>query len=242
MEKIHDTICVSRQEIEQFINSKNRIIRVLGLFVILLLGVGVFFWIRNFKSSPLVMASDQTSILTDKKVLSNSGDMLLPAYSNVMITDTEHNLQLRNPEDNKTNLVYTITQSSEETLLFEGSEKEAIAYINENRKEYTLIKNENGEQFFKSDDGKATKTRYEFSMEKNKDKTVVKKVLKTLLFYSEGISPGKAVEWKIPLDRIKQEKTADVDMNIDFYDIETGELMQGQIQKVHLTYVRPTSV
>lgn len=168
--------------------------------------------------------------------ISSQENTSIPGYSRVSANKDRPYLSLYNPPENTVNFVYTITKPldtvQEDTFT---TAEQAQTYINDHAVTYENFYNaETNEYLLKDSTGNVTDTLTEYKSIANTDGTyTVIKITSKIIYFTNGIAPGKAVDWNIcsSLEQGKHE----VQIRISTYDVETNVQCYGAIQDTIIT-------
>ena len=168
--------------------------------------------------------------------ISSQENTSIPGYSRVSANKDRPYLSLYNPPENTVNFVYTITKPldtiQEDTFT---TAEQAQTYINDHAVTYENFYNaETNEYLLKDSTDNVTDTLTEYKSIANTDGTyTVIKITSKIIYFTNGIAPGKAVDWNIcsSLEQGKHE----VQIRISTYDVETNVQCYGAIQDTIIT-------
>ena len=168
--------------------------------------------------------------------ISSQENTSIPGYAQVSAGKDRPYLSLYNPPENTVNFVYTITKPmdtvQEDTFT---TAEQAQNYINSHAVTYENYYNSetNGYQL-KDSNGNVTDILTEYKSIANTDGTyTVIKVTSKIIYFTNGITPGKAVDWNV-YDFLGQ-GSHKVQVRISTYDVETNVQCYGAIQDTTIT-------
>lgn len=191
-------------------------------------------------TSSLLMESgsdwDGQQHLNGSDSISSQESTSIPGYAQVSADKDRPYLSLYNPPENTVNFVYTITKPIDTVQedIFTTAEQ-AQNYINSHAVTYENYYNAetNGYQL-KDSNGNVTDILTEYKSIANTDGTyTVIKVTSKIIYFTNGITPGKAVEWNV-YDSLGQ-GTHEVQIRISTYDVETNTPCYGAVQDTKIT-------
>lgn len=186
-------------------------------------------------TSSLLMESgsdwDGQQHLNGSDSISSQESTSIPGYAQVSADKDRPYLSLYNPSKNSVNFVYTITKPMD--TIQEGTfstVQQAQDYINSQAITYENYYNsETNDYQLKDSTGNVTDTLTEYKSIANTDGTyTVIKITSKIIYFTNGIAPGKAVDWNI-CNSLEQGKH-EVQIRISTYDVETNVQCYGAIQ------------
>ena len=191
-------------------------------------------------TSSLLMESgsdwDGQQHLNGEGSVSSQENTSVPGYARVSAGKDRPFLSLYNPMENTVNFVYAITKPmdtvQEDTFT---TAEQAQKYINSHAVTYENFYNaETNEYLLKDSNGNVTDTLTEYKSIANTDGTyTVIKVTSKMIYFTNGISPGKSVDWNV-YDFLGQ-GSHKVQIRITTYDVETNVQCYGAIQDTTIT-------
>lgn len=191
-------------------------------------------------TSSLLMESgsdwDGQQHLNGSDSISSQESTSIPGYAQVSASKDRPYLSLYNPPENTVNFVYTITKPIDTVQedIFTTAEQ-AQTYINDYAVTYENFYNaETNEYLLKDSTGNVTDILTEYKSIANTDGTyTVIKVTSKMIYFTNGIAPGKAVDWNV-YDSLGQ-GSHKVQIRITTYDVETNVQCYGAIQDTTIT-------
>ena len=191
-------------------------------------------------TSSLLMESgsdwDGQQHLNGSDSISSQESTSIPGYAQVSADKDRPYLSLYNPPENTVNFVYTITKPLD--TVQEGTfstVEQAQNYINSHAVTYENYYNsETNEYQLKDSNDNVTDILTEYKSIANTDGTyTVIKVISKMIYFTNGIAPGKAVDWNV-YNSLGQ-GTHDVQIRITTYDVKTNTPCYGAVQNTKIT-------
>lgn len=158
-----------------------------------------------------------------------------PGYSTITAKKGASLIQLKNPEGNTVNFIYTITEETSDSIEENfDNVMDAQSYVTEHSIAYTNYYDKKSKKYLVKDpDGNTSDEITEYKIEKSADdKYVVHKKVSNIIYFTKGIAPNNAKDWDIAEYLTKG--THNLTFRIATYDVDSNAQCYGNNMDVEV--------